>query len=81
MTEATPGAQVNFANGQDVTKAAKLAANAVVVFVFANRWQSEGDDSADLSLGDGQDALIWAVAKANPKTVVVLQTGASVAMP
>lgn len=81
LAEAAPGAEVTFASGQDLAEAAALAARADVAIVFANRWQSEGDDSVDLSLGEGQDALISAVAKANPKTVVVLQTGNPVAMP
>jgi beta-glucosidase len=35
----------------------------------------------DLSLPDNQDALIAAVAAANPKTIVVLETGTAVTMP
>ena len=35
----------------------------------------------DLSLPNGQDALIAAVAAANPNTIVVLQTGGPVTMP
>ena len=35
----------------------------------------------DLSLPDGQDALIAAVAAANPHTIVVLETGGPVLMP
>ncbi len=81
LTEASPGASVTFASGQDLAEATALAAKSDVVIVFAGKWQSEGDDSADLSLGDGQDALIAAVAKANRKTVVVLETGNPVAMP
>jgi beta-glucosidase len=34
-----------------------------------------------MSLPEGQDALITAVARANPNTVVVLETGNPVAMP
>ncbi len=55
--------------------------NADVAIVFATQWQSEGFDQPDLSLPRGQDALITAVAAANPNTIVVLETGSAVAMP
>ena len=38
-------------------------------------------DLKDLSLPDNQDALIEAVAAANPHTIVVLETGGAVMMP
>jgi len=43
--------------------------------------ESEGGDRSNLSLPGNQDALISAVAAANPNTVVVLQTGSAVLMP
>ena len=43
--------------------------------------KGEGFDSADLSLPWGQDAVIAAVAAANPNTVVVLETGNPADMP
>ena len=49
--------------------------------MVANKFFSEGFDSPDLSLPYGQDALIDAVATANPNTIVVLQTGNAVSMP
>jgi beta-glucosidase len=52
-----------------------------VAIVFATQYQTEGYDVPDLSLPDGQDALIAAVAAANPNTIVVLQTGGPVTMP
>lgn len=52
-----------------------------MAIVFATKWASEGFDQPDLTLPDGQDALIAAVAEANPNTVVVLETGNPVAMP
>jgi beta-glucosidase len=76
-----PGAQVRFASGKDVAEAAALAKSSDVVLVFAYQWESEGMDLKNLSLPDNQDALIEAVAKANPKTVVVLETGTAVTMP
>jgi beta-glucosidase len=75
------GAEVKFRNGFYVTDAVEAAKNADVVIVFANQWQTEGYDQPDLSLPRGQDALIDAVASANPNTIVVLQTGSAIAMP
>jgi len=57
------------------------ARQADVAIVFATKWASEGLDLPDLSLPDGQDALIAAVAAANPNTIVVLETGNPVTMP
>lgn len=75
-----PGAEVSFNDGADPAAAAALAAKADVVVVFATQWASEGMD-VSMTLPDEQDALISAVAAANPKTVVVLETGAPVLMP
>ena len=74
-------AKVRFRNGRSVAEAAAAAKSADVVIVFANQWSGEGFDHADLSLPDGQDALIAAVTAANPNTIVVLQTGGPVLMP
>jgi beta-glucosidase len=49
--------------------------------VFALQHASEGEDLPSLSLPNGQDELIRAVAAANPKTIVVLETGGAVTMP
>ena len=74
-------AKVTYADGKDVAAAAQMAAKSDVVVVFATQWTAEGMDVPDLSLPNKQDALIAAVAKANPKTVVVLETGGPVVMP
>ncbi len=71
---------VRFDPGTDVAAAAKLAADSDLVILFANQWTGEALDFP-LTLPDGQDALIAAVAKANPKIVVVLQSGGPVLMP
>ena len=76
-----PGAQVEFASGADLAAAAALAKSSDVAIVFVQQWTSEGMDLPSLSLPDNQDALIEAVAAANPKTVVVLETGTAVTMP
>lgn len=76
-----PKATVRFDTGRYPASAAALAKWADVAVVFATQWMMEGADAPDLSLPSGQDALIEAVAAANPHTVVVLETGDPVAMP
>lgn len=76
-----PDAKVSYASGTDLAAASKLAAESDVVVLFANQWTGESVDALNLSLPDNQDALIAAVVKANPKTVVVLETGGPVTMP
>jgi beta-glucosidase len=72
---------VDFDPGMSAREAALLAARVDVAVVFGIRVESEGFDNPDLSLPWGQDALIEAVATANPNTIVVLETGNPVAMP
>jgi len=79
--QARTDATVTYADGKDVNAAAKLAGRSDIVIVFANQWTAEGIDVPDLNLPNNQDDLIKAVAKANPKTFVVLQTGGPVVMP
>jgi beta-glucosidase len=76
-----PGAAVKFRNGRYISEAVAAAKQADIAIVFANKWATEGLDQPDLTLPDGQDALIAAVAEANPNTVVVLQTGNPILMP
>ena len=78
---AAPGSTVRFREGAYASEAAQAASQADVAIVFATQYQTEGFDVPDLSLPDGQDALIEAVAAANPNTIVVLQTGGPVLMP
>lgn len=73
--------KVSYNDGTDAASAAKLAAESDIVLVFVNQWTAESVDVPNLSLPDNQDQLIAAVAKANAKTVVVLQTGGPVLMP
>jgi beta-glucosidase len=79
--EQAPWARVVFYDGSDINKAAALARTSDVVIVFAQQWTSESWDVPDLTLPVNQDDLINAVADANPRTVVVLETGAPVLMP
>ena len=76
-----PNAKVEFDPGTDPATAAKLAKASDVAVVFVNQPSSEGADMATLSLPGNQDALVAAVADANPHTVVVLETGGAVTMP
>ena len=76
-----PKAEVTFRNGRYIADAVTAAKQADVAIVFATQWMTEGLDVPELSLPDGQDALIAAVAAANPRTIVVLETGGPVLMP
>jgi beta-glucosidase len=75
------GARVAFADGADPAAAAAIAKDADVAIVFATQWMSESRDASDLSLPDRQDDLVAAVVAANPRTIVVLETGGPVLMP
>jgi len=76
-----PRATVKYDPGTDPAAAAAAAKGADVAIVFAYRWASEGMDLKDLTLPHNQDAIISAVAEANPHTIVVLETGNPVTMP
>ena len=73
ITPEWPAAKID-----EAVAAARLAKTAIV---FAYDEGSEGRDRSSLSLPGNQDALIDAVAQANPHTVVVLTTGDPVLMP
>jgi beta-glucosidase len=76
-----PAANVKFASGEDPEAAARLARSADVAIVFAWQHREEGKDLPTLGLPAGQDDLIRKVVAANPRTVVVLQTGGAVLTP
>ena len=84
-----PHAKVTYDPGADPDAAAAAAKGADVAIVFAYQWESEGMDLPTLALPhyklDGKDvdqnAIVAAVAKANPHTVVVLETGSPALMP
>jgi beta-glucosidase len=59
---------------------AQAADVAVLYIALPTYKEAEGYDRTDLDLTDQQIALIQAVSKVQPKTVVVLNNGASVAM-
>jgi beta-glucosidase len=75
------GATVTFDNGADLTSAAAAAAAADVAIVFGYSKQGEFADRTTLDLDNGGDALIAAVAAANPRTVAILETGTATTMP
>jgi beta-glucosidase len=75
-----PGTRIDYASGDDPAAAAKLAKGADLVLVFGTQWASESID-VPLRLDGEQDALIEAVAGANKRTVVVLETGGPVLTP
>jgi beta-glucosidase len=74
-------ASVQYIDGTDPAAAANLAKSSATAIVFVNQPMREDQDAATLSLPDGQDALVEAVAAANPNTIVVLETGGPVSMP
>ena len=65
----------------DAVEAARAAEVAVVVVGTNAQVESEGFDRTSLALPGHQDALVHAVAAANPRTVVVVNSGAPVLMP
>ena len=76
-----PQTVFSFSDGRYIADAVIAAKKADIAIVFATQWMSEGFDVPDLSLPNGQDALIAAVTAANPNTIVVLETGGPVLMP
>ncbi len=64
-----------------IAAAVDAAKKADVAVVVVGEISSEGSDRTSLALPGTQDALVDAVVKANPRTVVVLNTGAPVLMP
>src|SRR3954467_11159769 len=85
---------VTYADGSSQDDAIAAASAADVAVVFVGDQDSEGNDRPTMSLASGncslagcapstvdQDALISAVAGANPNTIVVLDTGGPVTMP
>ena len=72
------------AKGAVFERAVAAARQADVVLLLGGRnhgQENEGNDLPDLRLPTGQDALIEALAEANPKTVVVLFGSGAVEMP
>lgn len=92
--EAAAGKQVTYVQGYDVhrsdnteellAEAVAAAQNARTAIIFAglpDSFETEGCDRDTLALPENQNALISAVAAANPNTVVVLHGGSSMELP
>jgi len=76
-----PDAKVSYTSGDDPSAAAAAAKHADVAIVFAYQWEAENFDLPTLDLAAEQNKLIETVAEANPKTIVVLETGSPATMP
>ena len=76
-----PGAKISYSSGDKLDEATSAAKGADVAIVFAYVWESEGFDLKTLDLPEEQNKLIEAVAAANPRTIVVLETGSPATMP
>jgi len=81
---------VRYDDGADASQAAALAKTCASAVVFVQTLSSEGSDRPSLSLNDNcaggaackqQDALVSAVSKANPKTIVVMSVPGAVLTP
>jgi beta-glucosidase len=81
LTAKLPGVKVSYVSGDDLAAAVSAAKSADVAIVFGYQWESEGMDLPTLSLAPEQNTLIEAVTAANPKTIVVLETGSPATMP
>lgn len=67
-----------------IERAVALAARSDVALLFVGLngdWEGEGHDRQDIELVGEQGTLIERVIAANPRTVVVLQTGSPITMP
>jgi beta-glucosidase len=75
------GYRVHYDSGANIADAAESARHAQVAIVVVSDTEAEGRDRVSLQLPGDQDRLIGAVEAANPRTVVVLETGSAVLMP
>jgi beta-glucosidase len=84
IQQRTAGTNVKVAydDGTNQTTAVALAQSSNVAIVFAyDDYGHEESDNTTLNLPDNQDALISAVAAANPNTIVVLSDNSAIMMP
>jgi beta-glucosidase len=95
--QAGSGAIISFSNGTDLDEATSIAKAADYAVVFVGTVSSEGSDRKSLSLDDGcnvhsgehqcegnnqkQNAMVSAIAQANPNTIVVLSVPGAILMP
>ncbi len=76
-----PHAKVSYDEGTNPSNAAQLAKAVDVAIVFVQQHTREDADLPTLELPDHQDDLVRAVAAANPRTIVVGETGGAFLMP
>jgi beta-glucosidase len=81
LHKVSSGSSITYNDGKDIGAAAAAAKAADVAVVFAGTTSSEGYDRANLNLDDNLDALIAAVAAAQPNTVAVLSVPGAIVMP
>lgn len=81
LRKALPGVRVDWIDGRSLNATVEAAKAADLAIVFATQWTTEADDVPDLRLPNHQDALIEAIAAAQPRTVAVMETGGPVLMP
>ena len=81
LTAKLPSCKVTYVSGDDLAAATSAAKSADIAIVFGYQPESEGMDLKSLDLSEDQNKLIEAVAAANPKTIVVLETGSPATMP
>jgi beta-glucosidase len=80
LQKAMPSTKISYVSGDDRDQAVTAAKAADVAIVFGYQWESEGQDLPTLNLPQNQNQLIEAVASANPRTIVVLETGSPATM-
>ncbi|TKA03116.1 glycoside hydrolase family 3 C-terminal domain-containing protein [Actinacidiphila oryziradicis] len=81
QNRAGSGVSVQYNDASDIASAVTLARSSDVAIVFASYGEQEGTDLTSIDLPGQQNSLISQVAAANPKTIVVLNTGSAVTMP
>ncbi|KIM80042.1 glycoside hydrolase family 3 protein [Piloderma croceum F 1598] len=88
VMDSNPGVRLGGAElvdeDEEMAKAVRLAeeADLVIAIVGLNAdWETEGYDRTTLALPRRTDELVQKVANANPKTIVVTQSGSSIVMP
>ena len=87
LRDRLPDVEVLHEAGDDtdgIERAVALASGAGVVVVVVGtdgQWESEGHDRTTMALSGGQDELVRRVLQVAPDAVVVLNTGAPVALP
>ncbi|MGH9127178.1 MAG: glycoside hydrolase family 3 C-terminal domain-containing protein [Acidimicrobiales bacterium] len=75
------GPRLHYYDGVNPAVAADLARRSQVAIVVVYDEEAERHDRSSLSLPGDQNTLIADVAAANPRTIVVLETGSAVLMP